>query len=88
VKRKPRTNVNTLYIITIEPGTEMGRQVAIVLYVVAMAAVIVGVDFDVLQNPILGTADSEWGLAQLALKPPSRTACRTARSRCIHGLIT
>jgi cytochrome c oxidase subunit IV len=29
----------------IEPGTEMSRQVAIVLYVVAMAAVIVAVDF-------------------------------------------
>jgi hypothetical protein len=36
--------------ITIEPGTEMGRQVAIVLYVVAMAAVIVGVDFVFFRN--------------------------------------
>jgi hypothetical protein len=33
------------FIFTIEPGTEMGRQVAVVLYVVAIAAVIVGVDF-------------------------------------------
>lgn len=38
---------------------EMGRQVAAVLYVVAMAAIIVGV-FGVLQKPILGTADSEY----------------------------
>ena len=30
---------------TIESGTEMGRQLVIVLYVMAMAAVIVGVDF-------------------------------------------
>jgi hypothetical protein len=36
--------------VTIESGTEMGRQVAIVLYVVAMAAVIVGVDFVFLRN--------------------------------------
>ena len=36
--------------VTIEPGTEMGRQVAIVLYVVAMAALIVGVDFVFLRN--------------------------------------
>ena len=39
---------------------ETGRQVAVVLYVVAMVAIIVGVDFDVLQKPILGTADSEY----------------------------
>ncbi len=32
----------------------MGRQVAVVVYLVAMAAVIVGVDFVVLQKPILG----------------------------------
>jgi hypothetical protein len=31
-------------------GTEMGRQVVIVLYVVAMAAVIVGVDFAFFRN--------------------------------------
>jgi ribosomal protein L13 len=31
-------------------GTEMGRQVAVVLYVVAMAAVIVGVDFVFFRN--------------------------------------
>ena len=37
----------------------MGRRVPVVLYVVAMAAVIVGVDFAVLQTPFLGTADSE-----------------------------
>ena len=36
--------------ITIEPGTEMGRQVAIVLYVVAMVAVIVGVDVVFFRN--------------------------------------
>ena len=35
---------------TIEPGTEMSRQVANVLYVVAMAAVIVGVDFVFFRN--------------------------------------
>jgi hypothetical protein len=35
---------------TIEPGTEMRRQVANVLYVVAMAAVIVGVDFVFFRN--------------------------------------
>jgi hypothetical protein len=34
----------------IESGTEMGRQAAIVLYVVAMAAVIVGVDFLFFRN--------------------------------------
>ena len=38
----------------------MGRQVAIVLYVVAMAAAIVGVDFLFFQKPILGTVDSEY----------------------------
>ncbi len=38
----------------------MNRQVAVVLYVVAMAAVIVGVDFVFFQKPILGTADSEY----------------------------
>lgn len=37
-------------LVPIEPGTEMGRQVAIVLYVVAMAAVIVGVDFVFFRN--------------------------------------
>jgi len=31
-------------------GTEMGRQVAVVLYVVAIAAVIVGVDFAFFRN--------------------------------------
>jgi hypothetical protein len=31
-------------------GTEMGRQVAVVLYVVAMIAVIVGVDFVFFRN--------------------------------------
>ena len=31
-------------------GTEIGRQVAVVLYVVAMAAVIVGVDFLFFRN--------------------------------------
>jgi hypothetical protein len=35
---------------TIEPRTEMRRQVAHVLYVVAMAAVIVGVDFVFFRN--------------------------------------
>ena len=39
---------------------EMGRQVVVVLYVVAMAAVIVGVDFVFFRKPILGTADSEY----------------------------
>jgi hypothetical protein len=39
-----------LILFTIEPGTEMGRQVANVLYVVAMAAVIVGVDFVFFRN--------------------------------------
>jgi len=37
----------------------MGRQVAVVLYVVAMAAVIVGVDLVFFRNQFLGTADSE-----------------------------
>jgi hypothetical protein len=36
--------------IMIEPGTEMGRQVAIVLYFLAMVAVIVGVDFAFFRN--------------------------------------
>ncbi|MGC2659773.1 MAG: hypothetical protein WA324_17580, partial [Bryobacteraceae bacterium] len=35
---------------TIEPGTEMGRQIAIVLYVLAMAVVIVGVDLVFFRN--------------------------------------
>jgi hypothetical protein len=35
---------------TIEPGLKMGRQVAILFYVVAMAAVIVGVDFVFFRN--------------------------------------
>ena len=34
----------------IELGTAMGRQVAVVLYVVAMVAVIVGVDFMFFRN--------------------------------------
>jgi hypothetical protein len=34
----------------IEPATEMGRQVAIVLYLVAMAAIIVGVDLVFFRN--------------------------------------
>jgi hypothetical protein len=38
--------------VAIEPRTEMGRQIAIVLYVVAMAAVIVGVDFVFFKNRI------------------------------------
>jgi len=38
---------------TFEPGTEMGRQVAIVLYVLAMVAIIVGVDFAFLRNRFL-----------------------------------
>ena len=33
-----------------EPGTEMSRQVAIVFYVVAMVAVIVGADFVFFRN--------------------------------------
>ena len=33
-----------------EPGTDMGRQVVAVLYVAAMAAVIVGVDFVFFRN--------------------------------------
>jgi type IV secretory pathway VirB2 component (pilin) len=36
--------------VTIESGTEMSRQVAIVLYVVAMATVVVGVDFVFFRN--------------------------------------
>ncbi len=36
--------------ITIEQGIEMGRHVAVVLYVVAMAAVIVGVDLVFFRN--------------------------------------
>jgi hypothetical protein len=31
-------------------GTEVGRQITIVLYVVAMAAIIVGIDFVFLRN--------------------------------------
>jgi hypothetical protein len=37
-------------LVTIEPETEMARQVPIVLYVLAMAAVIVGVDFVFFRN--------------------------------------
>jgi type IV secretory pathway VirB2 component (pilin) len=36
--------------VTIESGTEMSRQVAIVLYVVAMGTVVVGVDFVFFRN--------------------------------------
>jgi preprotein translocase subunit SecE len=36
-----------------ETPAEMGRQVAVVLYVVAMAAVIVGVDFVFFKNRFL-----------------------------------
>lgn len=36
--------------VKIEPGTYMGRQVGIILYVVAMVALIVGVDFAFLRN--------------------------------------
>jgi hypothetical protein len=35
---------------TIEPGTEMSRQIAVVLYVVAMAAIITGVDLAFFRN--------------------------------------
>jgi hypothetical protein len=38
---------------------EMGSEVAVALYVVAMAAVIAGVDFAFFRKPILGTTDSE-----------------------------
>ena len=34
----------------VEMGTEIGRKVAVLLYVVAMAAVIVGVDFVFFRN--------------------------------------
>ncbi len=44
------SRIHPIDLYTIEPGTEMGRQVAIVLYVVAMAAVIVGVDFVFFRN--------------------------------------
>jgi len=37
----------------------MGRQVSVVLYVVAMVAVIVGVDFGFFRKPILKTVDGE-----------------------------
>jgi hypothetical protein len=37
-------------LVTIESGTEVTRQVAIVIYLVAMAAIIVGVDFVFLRN--------------------------------------
>jgi ABC-type uncharacterized transport system permease subunit len=51
---RPSTSLSVLgtYAIpvTIEPGTEMGRQVGVVLYVVAMAAVIVGVDLVFFRN--------------------------------------
>ena len=39
---------------------EMGRPVAVVLYAVAMAAVIVGVDLVFFRNLVSGTADSEY----------------------------
>src|SRR5579859_4521815 len=52
----------------------MGRQAAVALYVAAMVAVIVGVDFAFLQKPILGTADSEYwrclGVRSFLLKIP------------------
>jgi hypothetical protein len=38
----------------------MGRQVAVLLFAVAMAAVIVGGRFRVFQTPFLGTAGSEY----------------------------
>jgi hypothetical protein len=47
--RKSRLNSRTL-LFARGKGTEMGRQVAVVLYVVAMAAVIVGVDFVFFRN--------------------------------------
>lgn len=37
----------------------MGRQMAVAFYVAAMIAVIVGVDFPVLQNPVSGPAAGE-----------------------------
>ncbi len=63
----------------------MGRQVAVVLYVVAMAAVIVGVDFVVLQKPILGTADSEYwhclGVRSFLLEIPQASMNKARRFR-------
>ena len=44
------SRIRPIDLYTIEPGTEMGRQIAIVLHVVAMAAVIVGVDFLFFRN--------------------------------------
>ena len=38
----------------------MSRQLVIVLYVMAMAAVIVGLDFGFFRDRFLGTADSEY----------------------------
>jgi hypothetical protein len=51
VARSPSENsLLRLIGFTIEPGTEMRRQEANVLYAVAMAAVIVGVDFVFFRN--------------------------------------
>src|ERR1019366_5656886 len=44
MQRRPTTGLR------LNQGTEMGRQVVVVLYVVAMAAVIVGVDFLFFRN--------------------------------------
>ncbi len=44
------SRIHPIDLYTIEPVTEMGRQVASVLYVVAMAAVIVGVDILFFRN--------------------------------------
>ena len=58
----------------------MHRQVVNVLYVVAMAAVIVGVDLMFFKKPILGTADSEYwhrlGVRSVLLQIPEASMNR------------
>jgi len=68
----------------------MGRKVAIVLYGVAMAAVIVGVDFVFFKRPILGTADSEYwnrlGVRSVLLEIPE-ASMNKGRQRLFTAIV-
>ena len=62
----------------------MGARIAVIVYVVAMVAIIVGVDVAFFRKPILGTADRKYrhrlGVRSFLLKIPQ--ASMIAVRRC------
>src|ERR1700752_1900144 len=76
-------------------GTEMGRQVAVVLYVVAMAAVIVGVDFVFFRNRFWERLTVNIGIVLVFaafflrfLRRPRKGAIAPFRCDCADALCT